>query len=54
MCDTVKKQLTRKVCGNNEFFSDGHCQQGSGRYKRQGVSGSGRVGDFCSFNTGMI
>uniref|UniRef100_A0A914PIE8 Uncharacterized protein n=1 Tax=Panagrolaimus davidi TaxID=227884 RepID=A0A914PIE8_9BILA len=54
VCDHAKRQLNRKVCGANEHFSDGECKSGKGRYKRQGVAGSGRVGDFCSFNTDCL
>uniref|UniRef100_A0AC34QTC2 BPTI/Kunitz inhibitor domain-containing protein n=1 Tax=Panagrolaimus sp. JU765 TaxID=591449 RepID=A0AC34QTC2_9BILA len=54
MCDVAKKQLVRKVCATNEHFSEGACRSGNGRYKRQGVAGSGRVGDFCSFNTDCL
>ncbi|PAV76107.1 hypothetical protein WR25_21575 isoform B [Diploscapter pachys] len=53
-CNLVKKEIERKLCGKGQFFIDGKCRTGNVRYKRQGVAGSGRVGDFCSFNTDCL
>ncbi|CAI2349048.1 unnamed protein product [Caenorhabditis sp. 36 PRJEB53466] len=54
ICNLVKKEVERKICPKNQFFIDGKCRTGNVRYKRQGVAGSGRVGDFCSFNTDCL
>ncbi|KAK6732185.1 hypothetical protein RB195_016518 [Necator americanus] len=54
VCNTLKNKLERKLCTHGEFFIDGKCRSGHIRYKRQGIAGSGRVGDFCSFNTDCL
>uniref|UniRef100_A0A915DMK5 EB domain-containing protein n=1 Tax=Ditylenchus dipsaci TaxID=166011 RepID=A0A915DMK5_9BILA len=55
ICDFSKKVFVRKFCASNEFFINGECvNTHKSRYKRQGVSGSGRVGDYCSFNTDCL
>uniref|UniRef100_A0A1I7XAX5 Kunitz/Bovine pancreatic trypsin inhibitor domain protein n=1 Tax=Heterorhabditis bacteriophora TaxID=37862 RepID=A0A1I7XAX5_HETBA len=54
VCNLIKNKIERKMCGQAQFFIDGKCRSGNVRYKRQGVAGSGRVGDFCSFNTDCL
>uniref|UniRef100_A0A915CB21 BPTI/Kunitz inhibitor domain-containing protein n=4 Tax=Parascaris univalens TaxID=6257 RepID=A0A915CB21_PARUN len=54
VCDLTKRQLVRKVCAPGETFMNGVCTSIVTRHRRQGVSGSGRVGDFCSFNTDCL
>ncbi|ETN70498.1 Kunitz/Bovine pancreatic trypsin inhibitor domain protein [Necator americanus] len=54
VCNILKNKLERKLCTHGEFFIDGKCRSGHIRYKRQGIAGSGRVGDFCSFNTDCL
>lgn len=44
----------RVDCRRDETFIQGACRRPQTRYKRQGISGSGRVGDFCSFNTDCL
>lgn len=44
----------RKVCAPGEMFMNGVCTSIVIRHRRQGVAGSGRVGDFCSFNTDCL
>uniref|UniRef100_A0A183BTQ2 EB domain-containing protein n=1 Tax=Globodera pallida TaxID=36090 RepID=A0A183BTQ2_GLOPA len=46
--------LEVKHCARGHIFLDGQCKHPQSRYKRQGVAGSGRVGDFCSFNTDCL
>ncbi|VDM58994.1 unnamed protein product, partial [Angiostrongylus costaricensis] len=53
-CNLPKSKLEHKLCGYGQFFADGKCRSGNVRYKRQGIAGSGRVGDFCSFNTDCL
>ncbi|VDM45373.1 unnamed protein product [Toxocara canis] len=54
VCDPTKGRLVRKTCAHGELFVNGVCSNMSKRYRRQGVAGSGRVGDFCSFNTDCL
>ncbi|CAJ0941855.1 unnamed protein product, partial [Mesorhabditis belari] len=54
ICNLIKKRVERKVCPKGEFFIDGRCRAQNVRYRRQGIAGSGRVGDFCSFNTDCL
>uniref|UniRef100_A0A914C9V7 BPTI/Kunitz inhibitor domain-containing protein n=1 Tax=Acrobeloides nanus TaxID=290746 RepID=A0A914C9V7_9BILA len=55
ICDLRKRIILRKSCASGQHFIDGACQSvRHSRYKRQGVAGSGRVGDFCSFNTDCL
>ncbi|KAL3103012.1 hypothetical protein niasHT_026460 [Heterodera trifolii] len=46
--------LEVRYCAIGQIFMDGRCKHPQSRYKRQGVAGSGRVGDFCSFNTDCL
>ncbi|KAI6212235.1 hypothetical protein M3Y99_01843500 [Aphelenchoides fujianensis] len=54
LCDAHQRVFVRRSCPSNELFIGGQCQSFRARYRRQGVSGSGRVGDFCSFNTDCL
>ncbi|KAK6039843.1 Kunitz/Bovine pancreatic trypsin inhibitor domain protein [Cooperia oncophora] len=54
ICNLLKNRIERKICGTGQYFIDGKCRNGHVRYKRQGIAGSGRVGDFCSFNTDCL
>lgn len=54
ICNLLKKQIEAKKCPKGHTFIDGKCRTSAVRYKRQGVAGSGRVGDFCSFNTDCL
>ncbi|KAI6235899.1 hypothetical protein M3Y95_00100300 [Aphelenchoides besseyi] len=54
LCDSQRQVFIRQACASNELFISGQCQSLRPRYRRQGVSGSGRVGDFCSFNTDCL
>uniref|UniRef100_A0A913HEF1 BPTI/Kunitz inhibitor domain-containing protein n=1 Tax=Strongyloides stercoralis TaxID=6248 RepID=A0A913HEF1_STRER len=53
-CDSKKNVYVLKSCYRNEKFIGNKCQILKERKKRQGISGSGRVGDFCSFNTDCL
>lgn len=57
-CDTLNKKYKLHECPNNYLFNNNECQEArttiKNRYKRHGVSGSGRVGDYCSFNTDCL
>ncbi|KAI1724653.1 kunitz/Bovine pancreatic trypsin inhibitor domain-containing protein [Ditylenchus destructor] len=53
-CDPVAKKYAHKSCSSHEYFANGECVSSYNRYKRQGVAGSGRVGDHCSFNTDCL
>jgi hypothetical protein len=54
LCD--QQRLQRVDCGHGRQFDGKYgCRSVTARrYKRQGVAGSGRVGDFCSFNTDCL
>ena len=55
-CDPHTSVYIRGYCQRSEQFVNGYCEDvhAHNRYKRQGVTGSGRVGDFCSFNTDCL
>ncbi|GMR42638.1 hypothetical protein PMAYCL1PPCAC_12833 [Pristionchus mayeri] len=53
-CDLDKKEYVKRRCSGSDLFIDGKCRAGHVQYRRQGIAGSGRVGDFCSFNTDCL
>uniref|UniRef100_A0A915PL09 BPTI/Kunitz inhibitor domain-containing protein n=1 Tax=Setaria digitata TaxID=48799 RepID=A0A915PL09_9BILA len=53
-CDQNKNELIVKHCAPGEHFENGTCSADHQRYKREGVAGAGRVGDYCAFNSDCL